>query len=349
MKNELLKRRYYRSINGKVDELALSINCYEKILYQSIIPYDIDHKFVFCDDTNLLCSRDGFSIWRNSLNLNDKLFTTNEIITSDVKKAEKEIQNRIDTGFFIAIQTMIDLLPPYIWYKEDSIGEKSTHLTLIVGVNNENYFFTDVPQALNPKCLKLHPLNNSIFQIEKTVVHRAIEKYCRLITIDINECYLDHVYNLSTILYSYVQNYGLNYEDAFIGRGVLMALIKNDDMLEHAQVNFFNDWYNVYLLMKRKEILLQCINDSMHGIEVDENTLVKLALSIERWRVLTNVIHKFLHKSVNIPLASLREHLIILLSIEDELVDAVSTFLNSSQYICTPHKDKGLRTNNLTS
>ena len=343
MKMNRLERKYLIDENGSDDFLFYAVDCYEKILYHAIKDYGVDHKFAFCDDINLCFTHDvnkgkvHFDL--NESHVNDSLFLVNRYLP-DHDSIEKILKEKVDSGKITAVRTMFDMLAPYVWYKnEDRAGISNTHFCLVVGYDDESYYFVDDRWMVNSDRWKPYSKNPTIGIIERHHFLEALNVFCEIMVVEINTELLNEVNKFDEVAKKIVESYYVKYAPKpeyeypwYVGREALEKIAeltytkeKFQPIKRHLEKNLFF----VHLLIKRREILKQCLQ--VVSDQYDSHKVTKLINaiddSIKEWRVLQSISSKQSLKSYDNFELIIREHFEKLVQTEDSLIGCIDELI----------------------
>lgn len=291
-----LEKKYLLNNDGTPDALFHAIDCYEKILYHAISDHrDIDVKSVFCDDINIMVKpRDyGYSYSLVKLHLHDLLFNV-EWSSPKPEDAFDIISKYLNRGSTVALCTMFDRLPPYLWYNHpDKRGVSNTHLVHIIGIDNDQVYFVDDSGMLDEIRLVRLASNPTVGKILKENMMCALNEYCSILCVDVNTHLFSSHDKFDCLVESIKDNYNTvrtqgQASDYIVGREALMAF--SESMKDHAFLDYFTkDFYFPYLVAKRREIFKWCLSDKSDLYLNAKGTLDALDRSIAAWRDLHTV------------------------------------------------------------
>ncbi len=326
-----LEKNYFYNGNKPHNNLISSLDCLEKVLYHALSEHIPDCKYAFCNDINLnICQcHKLYNYYPNRLDLNTDLFKI-ESYCPEPEKSLTLLEQLIDSGTLVAINTMFDILPPYTWYmQEDKRGKSNTHFCTIIGYDENNYFFVDDPSMLVDERLIRYNNNPTIGLIKKNTLKTAFNEYCQIITVKVNKGCLPYINKFDVIKSQVIDNYNSKscfYDDTIVilGRNALEKLttdVYDDAILSTIVSNFY--W--VHLMYSRRILFKECIKDIS-----DNNTNINLILmnldkSISEWKAVYRIIatHVYKRQYSNLPYI-LSKRIEKIINIEDSLIESLN-------------------------
>jgi len=196
--NKYLKRQYYENDNTFYTHKA-SISCWEQMEYQSLRDFDIDYFLVFCDDINIKYKKEECYVSTHDLNLNSEIFVYH-CLTQNAKEAEKVIDEILQMGKIVIFRTASDFLRTSCWYHENEPYTHILHNAIIIGENNDFYFYVDSPPMRNKQYFISHPDNPVVGCIMRKELLESFSYACEIGYIEINEQKLGNIADIGTIL-----------------------------------------------------------------------------------------------------------------------------------------------------
>jgi len=325
--NDLLMR-YYIMADGKPDKLITSLNCLEKIYYHALRDYQVDYKYVFCDDINLKFYENGKNIFisQNKLGLNDDLF---EVSFCELKplQALHFIETAIDKNFTLAVCTMFDMLPFYCWSQEEhKKGHSNTHFCLIVGYDDDHLYMAEDPAMLLPEKVEFLESNPTIMKVCRHLITKAFEKFCSIMTVKINENRLLYIDRLGDVLKCIPKFYHTtNVTGEYCGKSALERIYHH--MNNYKDFYFFNlvckDFFFLHLSASRRSILHWCLDERIALHTKARHISIALENSINIWTELYYLIAKHTVK----PNPNTRHRFVTkletLIQMEDKLINTI--------------------------
>ncbi|MGD1839217.1 MAG: hypothetical protein ACPKPY_14300 [Nitrososphaeraceae archaeon] len=337
--DKYIKRLHYINQFGELDPLCLAIDCWEQILFQALRDYEIDYKFAFCDDINIkyYTREDRCLICKSSLGLNSSLYNI-ETLSHNAYDIFNIINKTLDSNKFIAFKTMFDMIPAYTWYKKDSLGNHNTHISTIIGYDENNYYITDSPLVLVKDRCDFHPQNQTIVKINQKIFNDSFSRYCELITIDINEYNITNIYKLDELLYLIVENYynpTMDNDgdiDIYYGRNALVKLYNSvsNQKFTYLKKHFFSNHFELHILYSRRLILKWCLE--AHSCKYIKNiyfekVIFYLNRSIEEWNTLKLITIKNNYSGVKNYRQLIKKYLKDIIIIEDQLINNLNCMI----------------------
>lgn len=295
-KNELVNLNYYEYDNAFYSH-GLNMSCFEQAKYQSLRKYNIDFFLFFCDDINIRFSEEGKNIFLkvNKLNYN-KAICEYRCVTKNNEEAERHITNILKKKTPVVFRTALDSLRTYSWYHTELPYTRTRHYSLIVGEDENNFFYVDIPPIRNQLYFRPHPMNKAVGCIERKELLAAFAYSCEIGYMDVDGEHIQNVANIDKILKGIVQNYyssnTIKNENS-IGKCALYKLVewlKNfpDDK------NEFLDEFVFEVLASRHAILKRNLCAYEEGLGKSE--LIRVVDLLDeltcQWRVIRNIILK---------------------------------------------------------
>lgn len=275
MNEEKLKRFTYL-INGDMDPIYLAIDCLEQPEYMLTKKYNVDASKIFTDDINfcyIIDKQDNLhSVVRNFLIAIDKIFTLNEIRTSD-DNFFKAIRDTIDNDDIVIFKTMFDLVYPYCWYNEKSDGTHDMHCSTIIDYDSKYYYFIDSPYVLTNHN-QSYINNKQVSMMEHEKLHTALKKLCILYAPKFNKNAYDEIISLNDLVKAMILNYRTpqitENEDRIMFSGELaytkfLNSLKNDDYYKLYDSSLA-DFFPIHLILSRRILLKQQLEINQYNL-----------------------------------------------------------------------------------
>lgn len=292
----LLEQKYYEYDNAFYKRNA-NISCSEQMKYQAIRKYNIDYFLLFCDDINVKFFYKNFAriaVKTNHFEYNNKLFTYINV-TTDALKAEKSIEEILKEGNVVIFKTAMDYLHTCIWYHEDEPFTRFFHNAIIIGCDNDNFFYVDAPPMRNSQYFKPHPKNAAVGYINRSELIESFRYHCEIGYLKINVDELKHIANIRQILMGIKDNfYTCVMEEAYVlGEKAIIELscLLNQDFIVK---NLFVDFFPFDLIAARHKILKICLWN--YKDELDNKVMDKLYPIISelmnKWYIIKNMVIK---------------------------------------------------------
>jgi len=318
-----LLKRYFLNEDGSTDKRILELNCADKIFYHALCDFKLNNKdfdLIFLSDFNLIMDENisKFEIYKN-INLNDlkspslrELIFQVDLYTPDSKDAIHLLDKLIDTGFVVALRTMFDMLPQYIWYSmpiKKGVGDH--HSCFLVGYDDKHYFIAEEEGMLRKECYVAHPDNPTVSLINKNEMLKALEVLCEIVTVKVNEEQLSQLVAKGSSQYfehvkrKIVENYFSEENDMHLSKTIIgkQALQKFGDYVSTGRNEYIEplivESFFFHQMGKRREIFLRCLIET-EGLDAINHEIINyLKNIIENYDVLKAIaIRHFYSKPV---------------------------------------------------
>lgn len=293
--NKYLNRNYYETDDAFYRKKA-NIDCWEQMQYQSLRDYNIDYWLVFCNSINIEIqqAKDQLFIKPHNLAYNKNLFEYH-LVTTNPRLAGESINSILSMKKFVIFQTAFDFLKTYSWYRTTEPYTRFSHNAMIIGEDEQYYFYVDSPPMRNIKYFIPYHENASVGCIDKQELQHSFQYHCRIGYIEINENFLNHISDILMILKGIKSTYFDNQEnDIKIGRSALLAFkntLKNKIALEF----LLTDSFVFDLIASRHSILKICIEKYcalIKNLNYNEYIHILDAL-IFKWRIIEKLSIKY--------------------------------------------------------
>lgn len=203
-KSDLKDLIFFHNRDGSVDEVAMSLNCFECSVYnilnnskalskEQIVPLFIKdiNPTLWCDNTTGV-----FKITNQNSSL-VPLWHKYVSVSKQVKREDTDsihyLEEILDRGKVVVIQTVFPRLKYYIEYNPDfdlstyDDGE-SNHVNILLYNEDDKFYFADkIPDRANLENYVPYEFNNQIGIILKSELAEATNYFLRYYTLDINE------------------------------------------------------------------------------------------------------------------------------------------------------------------
>lgn len=327
--NKYLLRPYFKNDKTGFYKNGINMRCLEQIRYQSIRDYDVDYHLVFCDDVNMIYSinESMIGVFPNDINLNQDLFE-HHLVTTDAKQAKFKIKEMLDMGKIVLFQTATNYLKTYKWYNSEDDYMARKHKAILIGYDDQFYYYVDSPETRNMTYFNPHPQNEQVGRICKKEFLEAMRLKCKISYIKINENKLSSIAPIEDIIQEIIKNYqdqSLKVEGemhTYIGR---IALVKVIDALEQNKTTFelLNIPFISELFISRHKRLEENIikyDQSFCQNDV-ESVVIILNVIIRKWEVIKNLGIKLCFQQNDNTYVGIIKQLNILLKLEDDLIE----------------------------
>lgn len=293
--NEYLIRNYYEYDNAFY-KYGANVSCWEQMKYQSIRNYNMDYFLVFCDDINIKFWTDGRSnfISTNDLGYNDKLFTYH-CITEKAEEAEKSIKKILNLEKIVVFRTAMDYLHTSCWYHANEPYVRFKHNSIIIGENEDFYFYVDSPPMRNKQYFVPYHNNPAVGCIPRAELLESFKYKCQIGYIDINEEYLNCIADVNQILNGIKFNFFTSAnKDILVGRIAMQSIVKslkNNNGVETLLADSF-----IFELIssrhKKLKINMECYKELIK-VENYAYCIKILNILIDKWTIIENLVIKY--------------------------------------------------------
>lgn len=309
----------------------MNIDCCEQMEYQSLRNYNTDYYLVFCNDTNITyCEKNSnIDIIPNDLKINDNLFDFN-VITESYEEVDYSIQEIIKNNKIVIFQTVFDKLKTYVWYHENGEYTKKNHNAIIIGYDNDYYFYVDSPPTRNKNYFESNLYNSSVGKIKKEELILAMKIHCKIGYINIFEEKLLEITSVDRILKKIIESYlGIpntkqisKYYTVLTGRVALEKLIQSLQNRDSSQ-RFFADPFDSELICSRHKILEICLKNYKYMFcnEYLQDVLDVLGELINYWKIVNHLIIKQSIKPYSRFNNTIIKYIKIILIYEDKFIE----------------------------
>ena len=288
MTSELLKQNYYENDNSFYAN-GITLTCVDLARRESIRKYNVDENLVFCEDINIVFSTQPENIYFRKHNLNyNRKACEYCCVTKEAEFAEYSIKQILKNENIVVFRTATDYLKAFSWYRTEEPYIQTSHWAIIIGYDQQDYFFVDVPGMRNTKYFRPHPQNPSVGCIDKKDLQRAFQICCEVGYMNVNP---DRIVGLEKILTGIVQSfYCTNTENnaIYVGKQALEALAAM--LKKNLSISVF-DWFDLEVLASRYDIL----KTNLHRyplLKEQEQSIFLLEELAGKWRVFKNVMVK---------------------------------------------------------
>lgn len=333
-----LTRKYFIMDDGRIDNINSSINCFESVLYNALRDYNCDYKFVFCGDINLKIAKKSnkFGYLLNNIALHKILFKVKRL-NPNYSAIQSVLEEQIDTGKIVSVRTMFDELQEYCYSTMlEKKGFTNTHFCLVIGYDSENYYVVDHPTMFIKENLNTYKLNKTVALIHKDDFIKALNTFCDIAVIDINNQVLKSI-NKVTILKDAIDISIKGYTDngsfrndnsVHVGRASILKMIElmHSDLAAETIKNLQNDYFFLYLLHSRRFLLNNCLKDleDMFNKDILDKAIKQLDRSIVCWKSFYYIVSKSTMKPDPQICNKVNKLLEKILFVEDELIKVLS-------------------------
>lgn len=355
-----LEQSYHYDEDGEIDEFCTLLDCAEQILYFALKEYKeeykVDYKKFFCQDINLrLEETQKISLHFNKDYGDDNPFFIEKKIEVDQENVFLKLKEEIDRGSLIVIRTMIDMLPHYEAYKPNIIGTRDGHFFLIVGYDENKFFYVDSPFMLKESCCIKLENNKAIGIVEEDVLAKAFAVLCEASTLSVQSEHLldwNMEDRIELILNRIVENYYLEPQintnnstnrQKYIGRSALERILEYSQSEQPVEVLslILKDFYFTHLMLAKRKILRMCLMDEKKYSQCNttEKLIGYIDQSIREWDKFKLVLVKNLH----VPNKNLKQivsdKVNKLITIEDSIVKEIRELISESKQNSYTNKD----------
>ncbi|MEF9958766.1 MAG: hypothetical protein RR776_02195 [Niameybacter sp.] len=300
--NNYLTKLYNIDAEGNYDEISIHINCWEQIIYNALKNYEIEYEFAFCDQINLYLNKIGttFEMECISTNIHEDLYKV-EVVEIEVDIFET-INTLLDSGEILGVATAFNLLPPYIYYDEESIEVHNKHFMTMIGRDEEEYYFVESPLLIAKERNTTYFENPTINVIKKEVLQKAFKVSSSIRRVFINKKQLSEIDKLSDVIGMIIRDYkgeGMlldSSKDVYVGRKAFQEFIKilKENKLGYTESNFLQSHFPAHICYSRRMLLKKCLEKSKN--EKHQISYIKclglLDDSINKWSLLKRSILK---------------------------------------------------------
>lgn len=263
MKGNFADREYFYNSEMKKDEqVAIVGNCLEQlaaIIMKNTYEGPIDYYAMAIGDLSfhVRFDREGYFVRSalkcNETGINNKPWTINkQIIIKNGKEAEKALEFSLKTYDYAIVRTVDRYLEFSKIYDEDYCKEDKSdysnfseagHVFLIVGEDEDNYFYVEQSNEINMKKYTCMKGRRDIGVYPKIKFYEAFKRYLGLFYVEFNEDLVYHIGEYGRqIISKSADNFYANYasrvpeNDTFSILGGKEALYKLNDMLEQNRI-----------------------------------------------------------------------------------------------------------------
>jgi hypothetical protein len=227
-KSDLNNLKFFYNSNGRADEVAMSLNCFESNVYHILINNEELKKEqvvpLFIRDINPI-------LWRNNVTgvfkisnqnsslipLWNKYISANKHVAKRDKNSISYLEKILDTGKPVIMQTVFQKLKYYADYNADfdvstyDSGE-ANHVNILLYHEADRFYFADkIPYRVNLKNFVPYELNSQIGVISKAELAEATNYFLRYYTLEINESKLKQNEACKEDIVQYLRSVAQNY------------------------------------------------------------------------------------------------------------------------------------------
>ncbi len=361
--SDYLNQSFYYDQYGIRDELSgLMGNCTERSIYFilknkykdiNFNPYevflnDMTFSLKLFDASNI----HTFRIHNNFSSVKKNIFQYDSIELFNKEEAKKTLEGLLDRGHIVLIRTIFELLPFSAWYG-DLYGldgyRKGGHGFLIVGYDNNNYYYVDDPASLNMSKFISHKNRKDIGVSPKSDFFNAFNTFLKCSTVrNINT---SNLYLNRDLFKSIVEESINNYNNIQItsgtnqgkkikilnGRRAIEQLIKicesesyylNEKQRKTEGSNLFNNICpSLTFVCNRRILFSNYINSNKLYSFNNVSSLDKLLKeSITSWATVKNVITKYYAKDRYILDKHIGKYFLKILDVENQIFEQLKEF-----------------------
>ena len=287
----MLERKYYENDNGFYSQ-KISISCFEAAIYESLRDYDVDSFLFFCNDINLefVDKREKRIINVHDLHYNDEMFKYH-CMTKEAAEAEQCIEEILKTGKIVVFRTAMDFLHTFVWYHPKEPYTRIYHRSIIIGCDENDFFYVDTPPTRNPHFFRAHPNNQAVGCIERKELLQAFELFCEVGYIEINESYIHAIADVEQISEGIIRNfYHINNQDSssYIGKQALerFCITLKEEKKFNLDEFVFERLASRNIIFKKNLCTYTDIMQKTKGKQI----IFALDVLANRWRIIRNLI-----------------------------------------------------------
>lgn len=289
-----INRRYYESQQEAPNSIWRYLSCIEKIAYHQFQDTQYDMEDIFCDDINIciLERDDELVIKRNSLKSIKQYFDV--IWRTNLTNPEEYIKRQIDAGIIVGLNTYFYDIPNFLWYKGEG-NKDSKHICMVVGYDEENFWFTDVPRNMISEYL----VEQHLTRIPNEEMRQYLNKRCNVITFR-EKNNVSHIYDdlrvlikemlLENSILPYKDDEGIMWKGKFAYERLIYLLRMRDQRA--IRMELYHGEYMATIISGRRELLRRNILKKYGNNEETKNVLLQLKNCAQMWEILGNKIEK---------------------------------------------------------
>lgn len=313
-----INKRYHLDQFNDVDELCVSLDCWEQQLYFNLKEYNINCKLFFCNDINIRFFKESNFVERNYIYPNNTIFCVREWEYS--KDTSEIIKQELDNDKILSICTSFNLLEPYIWYNNNLTNPHINHFMTLVGYDEKNYYFSESPLLINKNWKNKWEENKCIYEIRKDKLLQVCSLYSKICAIDVFEEKAHCLRDLHETIQNIISNYNNCNVNIYLGKKALQEF--QTVLTKGESVEFLKDHFPCHLIASRHLILKWCLEEDCIYMKCSliGSVLDCLDKAIQLWSKLCKLIllntynpqDKFIDKVI--------EYLQKIMEIEDQFI-----------------------------
>lgn len=310
---------YHVYRNGKFDPFCYLLNCYDQVCYFQFRKVSNFSRWIyFCDDINLEIKVDNIFVSRSLVNKEYQKVGKWTIKENHFEKIHELLKEK-DT---LMLRTAFNYVPNYVWWKEGQDHIHSSHLTYVIGEDNDVYYVVDSPWVfLDVKTIRMEN-NPSIVKILKGNFNKAFQECCEVFTIELENLPTkksEEFPFLKRILEKIVQNYFSQNDTSIMGRKAIQYLAEKCSLREE---KIFDASFMYHLLVARRLLLKRGIEICSGYINNYDTLMNYLDRSIEYWTQLKKLSDDHLYKGADVFLLT-DQNLTSLVANEEKLIECL--------------------------
>ena len=343
MNSKALSYEYYYNKDGSKDKFAhLLASCIDAPTYliaKNMYKNLDDFYSIYLNDITICISLKSNGMIHNVWGNNVK-----SIRIFDFAKYEKKgkdaasfIEQLLDNQELVMVSTVYQMLPFSDHYDPhfDINRFKPSHVFLIVSYDYDSYYYVDSETVINKKNFVSYDGNKDIGIIKKDILLSALNVYCEIYTIKLNNNNLQDIKtSVDKIIFQCYKNYHKCYEEidgkiVLYGYEAINKLIdisnKKQCLVDETYLNGLNLYqllnWKLWDMHNRRKILFECVRTKLinEDNKYDEQLISIISDCGDAWQLVRNVITKRYINNLYEINGFLSKYFIWIRSLEDKL------------------------------
>lgn len=313
------QENYHVYRNGKMDPFCYLLNCYDQICYFRFRKVSHFNRWIyFCDDINLEIKADSIFVGKTMVNKEYQKVEKWNITEKHFKRIHELLKEK-DT---LMLRTAFNYVPNYAWWDEGQDHLHTSHLTYVIGEDDDVYYVVDSPWVfLDIKTIRMEG-NPSIVKIVKGNFNEAFQKSCEAFAIEFENLpdkKSEEFPFLKRVLEKIVQNYYFDKNTVITGRNAIGYLAEKCSLQEE---KIFDASFMYHLMVARRLLLKRGISICSRYINNYDTLVDCLDKSIEYWTQFKSLSDEHLYKGVDV-YSAVDQNLKALIINENKLIECL--------------------------